>query len=343
MTANAPRTRITTDIDYDRPGRQLGHLRLIHSDNRHAFSVIPVPVAVLANGSGPTVLLSAGNHGDEYEGQVILQQLVRTLPLERIGGRLIVLPALNYPAVTAAARVSPLDGGNMNRAFPGDPDGGPTVALAHYVESVLLPLADAAADLHSGGTATAYVPCAYLHGGGGRELLRRKIAAARAFGAPYTVVAGATSDSRSLSAACDRLGVMMVATELAGGATVDDTALAIGRAGLMRLLHHVGALAGPPPREHAHETRLIAPTGPASSVMAPIDGVFEPFHALGAQVRAGEPAGRIHPVGELDRPSAEMTFGHDGLVMVRRVPALVCRGDYVYRLAVPLDEATLLA
>jgi predicted deacylase len=340
---NSPRSRITTDIDYDRPGRQLGYLRLIHSDNRHAFSVIPVPAAVLANGSGPTVVLSAGNHGDEYEGQVILHDLVRSLPVERLSGRLIVLPALNFPAVMAASRVSPLDDGNLNRAFPGDADGPPTAAIAHYIEAVLLPLADAAADLHSGGTSTCYLPCAYLHGGGGRDLLRRKIAGAKAFGAPYTVVASATSDNRSLSAACDRLGVPMIATELAGGAAVDRRALAIGRAGLMRLLHHVGVLRDEPQREHFHATRLIAPTGPASSVMTPIDGVFEPFHDLEATVRAGEPAGRVHPIGELDRPAAELTFAHDGLVMVRRVPALVQRGDYVYRLAVELDEAKLLA
>ncbi len=178
------RTRITTDVDFDRPGKQLGYLRLIHSDNRHAFSVVPVPLAVIANGNGPTVLLTAGNHGDEYEGQVILQGLIRTLDASRVQGRVIVLPALNYPAVLAAARVSPLDDGNLNRAFPGDADGSPTAAIAHYVESVLLPMAQGAIDIHSGGTATEYAPSVYLHCGGGHALLRRKLDGARAFGAP---------------------------------------------------------------------------------------------------------------------------------------------------------------
>jgi len=66
---------ITCDIDFDRPGKQVSHLGLDHSDNAHAFGVIPIPIAVIANGKGPTVLLSAGNHGDEYEGQVILSQI----------------------------------------------------------------------------------------------------------------------------------------------------------------------------------------------------------------------------------------------------------------------------
>jgi len=210
------KTRITTDLDFDRQGRQISYLRLTHSDDRHAFGIIPVPIALLANGDGPTVFVSAGNHGNEYEGQVILHDLVRHLDPALVRGRLIVMPAMNYPAVLAGSRVSPLDGGNFNRVFPGDPDGGPTAALAHYVETEILARCEGAADLHSGGRNGSYVPCAYLHAGGGPELLRRKLDAARAFGAPWTVIAKGTSNSGSISASCDRLGVVMVATELAG-------------------------------------------------------------------------------------------------------------------------------
>ena len=336
-------TRITTDIDYEAPGRQVGHLRLTHSDNRLAFSVVPIPVAVIAGGKGPTVLLTAGNHGDEYEGQALLHRLVRELDPARVRGRLIVLPALNYPAVLAAARVSPLDDGNLNRAFPGDADGSPTSAIAHYVETVLLAKADAAVDIHSGGSATVYASSVYLHCGGGPDLLRRKLDGARAFGAPFTVCAKATSDSRSMSAACDRLGVPMISTELAGGGTIDPKALEIGRAGLGRLLVHFGVLDGPPPADHRHETRLVSPPGPASSVMASTDGVFEPLHDVGAVVRKGELAGYVHPVGELERASARAEFAHDGIVLVKRVPALVRRGDYLYRLACEIDEKSLFA
>jgi predicted deacylase len=336
-------SRITTEIDFERPGRQVGHLRLMHSDNRHAFSVLPIPVAVIANGDGPTVLLTAGNHGDEYEGQALLHRLVRELDPARVRGRLIVLPALNYPAVLAAARVSPLDDGNLNRAFPGDAFGSPTSAIAHYVETVLLAMAQAAVDIHSGGSATVYVPSVYLHCGGGGELLRRKLAGARAFGAPLTVCARATSDSRSMSAACDRLGVPMVSTELGGGGTIDPRALAIGRAGLTRLLVHLGALDVDPPAEPRYQTRLVSPLGPSSSVMSPTDGVFEPLHELGAVAHKGQLAGYVHPVGELDRPSARVEFAHDGIVLVKRVPALVRRGDNLYMLASEIDENSLFA
>src|SRR5262249_28846336 len=152
------------------------------------------------------------------------------------------------------------------RVFPGDPEGGPTKAIAHFVETEILARCQGAADLHSGGRNGRYVPSAYLHAGGGPELLRRKLAAARAFGAPWTMVAKRTSTSGSVSAACDRLGVTMVATELAGGGGIDREALGIGRAGLMRLLHHFGVLAEPGPRDHFADTRLIVPLGAAASV-----------------------------------------------------------------------------
>jgi predicted deacylase len=63
--------RINCTLDFEQDGKHLGNLELDFSDNRHAFAKIPVPLACIKNESGPTLLLSAGNHGDEYEGQMI--------------------------------------------------------------------------------------------------------------------------------------------------------------------------------------------------------------------------------------------------------------------------------
>ena len=65
-------TQIIPTVDFDREGKQIGALHVPHSVTRSAYGVQPIPVAVLRNGPGPQVLLSAGNHGDEYEGQVVL-------------------------------------------------------------------------------------------------------------------------------------------------------------------------------------------------------------------------------------------------------------------------------
>ena len=172
--------------------------------------------------------------------------------------------------------------------------------------------------------------------------LRRKLAAARAFGAPWTVVAKGTSNSGSMSAACDRLGVVMVATELAGGATVDRNALAIGRAGLMRLLHHFGVVSEPGTTDHFASTRFIVPLGALASVMVPCQGLLEPACEAGDTVEEGALAGRVWPFDEIDHKPRELRFTQSGIVCVRGVEAMVERGDFVAQVARETSEEELL-
>ena len=80
MTTSA--SLIATDIDFERVGFQTGTLRLPWSHDRSAYGHIPIPIAVCnaGAGTGPTVLLTGGNHGDEYEGPVALMKLLQRLP-----------------------------------------------------------------------------------------------------------------------------------------------------------------------------------------------------------------------------------------------------------------------
>ena len=335
-------TRIRSDIDYDRPGKQTTVLRLVHSDNETPWGFIPVPVAVIAGGRfgrENTVLLSAGNHGNEYEGQVIVRRLIRELDPEAMNGRVIVLPALNYPAVMENSRVSRIDGVNMNRTYPGDPDGTPTPAMAHYVETVVLPQCAAAADLHSGGAVSDFLPCAYMRHAGEAEFMARKLAACDAFSAPWTVVVSGTADNRSLSASCDRNGVVMVATELAGSAGMDLDALEIGYDATLRYLAHFGIIGDSPPADAA--TRYIQTPEASWFVWATADGIFEPAVRLGDTVDAGQQAGLIHPLNDPFREPDVIHFAHGGIIAAIHTPAIVHRGQYVFQVAEEIDAARL--
>jgi predicted deacylase len=327
-------TRIACSIPLDAPGLQIGHLAVPFSDDAHAYGVIPVPIAVLGNGDGPTVLLAAGVHGDEYEGQIVLRRLLRTLDPARLVGRLIVLPALNLPSVRAARRTSPIDGANMNRAFPGDPDGGPTAQLAHYVESVLLPRCQAALDLHSGGTASEYLPCSYVYAGG--PMVAAKTAMADAFGAPISIVVGATAETRSLSAACERQAVPMIATELGGGGFVSPTALAVADAGTRAVLRHLGVLPRDP-EDAGRRTRRLRVPDRSHFLMSPATGLFEPLVTLGDSVDVDTLAGWLHNVDDPAVLPVPVSFASAGMVVARRLPALARRGDYLFTTAVPLE------
>jgi len=333
---------IACDIDFDRPGTQVSHLRLDHSDNQHAFGVVPIPIAVIANGKGPTVLLSAGTHGDEYEGQVILRRLIREISPEAVRGRLIVLPALNYPAVMAGTRVSPLDGLNLNRCFPGVADAAPTQAIAHFVDSVLLPMCDAGIDLHSGGTTGEYLPCTFLCTYPDRDLMARMLDMVEAFGAPDAYVVEGTPWATGYDPAAQRRGVAFISTELAGGASLDREALRIGREGVLGVLRHLGVLDGEGGSAEPAAVRFLEAGHEQDRVMATVSGVFEPYRTLGEEVCEGDPAGAVHALEEPERALVELRFERPGIIVARRVPARVKAGDFVFQVARETTRERLL-
>ena len=152
------KSMIGASIDFDRDGLQKGTLRLPHSVHRSAYGHIAIPIAVAKNGAGPTVLLTGGVHGDEYEGPIALARLIRELDLSKLTGRLIVVPAVNYPAFVAGTRTSPIDDINLNRTFPGKRNGTATEMIAHYVTTELLPRSDYLFDFHAGGSSLQYLP-----------------------------------------------------------------------------------------------------------------------------------------------------------------------------------------
>ena len=149
---------LNTTLNFDTPGKQQGFLQVPYSHNLGGWANIFIPCTVIARGNGPTVLILAGNHGDEYQGQIAIMKLARELEAGKVSGRLILIPSLNFPAARASTRLSPLDGMNMNRAFPGEAEGPVTSQIAHHLRTVLFPISDAVIDIHSGGRSMEFVP-----------------------------------------------------------------------------------------------------------------------------------------------------------------------------------------
>jgi predicted deacylase len=324
-------SHIWTDIDYGRDGKQVGYLHLPHSVTRSAYGTIAIPVAVVRNGTGPTALFMAGNHGDEYEGQVGLCNLIRTLRPDSIKGRVIILPAANLPAAMAGTRVSPIDGGNLNRSFPGDPGGSPTPAIAHYIDSVLFPMADLFHDFHSGGGSLAYLAFASTHEGPDAAVNARGLAALKAFAAPVSLVWRQGADPRYSPAAAMKRGVAALGGEFGGTGSLSRSGLAVVEAGLERHLRHLGIIAG---GLQPRPTRMMAVPSHKYFVYAPHPGVFEPATDIGDMVKAGDLCGRVHFPDDPARPPAECHFQVDGVVVCQRHPARTERGDCVAHLAI---------
>ena len=209
-----------------------------------------MPIAVIKNGSGPTLILTGGNHGDEYEGPVTISELARDLDPARVSGRLILIPTLNNSATQAGQRVSPLDGLNLNRTFPGDPYGSITEQISFKVNDHLFPVGDAYADLHSGGSSLHLLPSAIVEPALEKEHLERNIAMAKAFAAPYTVVIDNLGDPRTAGAAAVQAGLTTIGTEMAGGGIVRSDALSICKRGVQNMMSHLRIL----PADHQVST-----------------------------------------------------------------------------------------
>ena len=144
-------SRVVCDVDFDKDGKQSGYLRVPNSTNESAYGTILIPIWVVKNGDGPTVLFTSGIHGDEYEGPVALGRVVQRLEPEAIAGTVIIIPCVNVPAFLNGTRLSPLDNLNLNRIFPGDALGSVSMVIAHYIDAILLPRANYQIDYHSGG------------------------------------------------------------------------------------------------------------------------------------------------------------------------------------------------
>ena len=325
-------SRLSADIDLTAEGKATGFVRVPHSVHRSAYGWIPIPIVRIKNGDGPNVLMQAGNHGDEWEGQIGLGNLIRSIQPQHIKGRLVILPSANFPAAMEGRRTSPIDEGNLNRSFPGDAEGTITQQIAYFIEHALLPGFDYSFDFHSGGSSLTYIPSALAPRSEDPARMAKIIGMLKAFGAPVSYIAAAPQGGgRTFTSASARQGVVSMGTELGGGGLVTPASLRVAEDGMRRVLAHIGLLQVPVPAPTP--TRLTEIGGDDYYVYASDGGLFEPLVDLGAEVKAGQPAARIHFHHTPWREPDLLTFKRDGLVLCKRVPARCERGDCLFHLA----------
>ncbi|MGI9317939.1 MAG: succinylglutamate desuccinylase/aspartoacylase family protein [bacterium] len=330
-------SQIRSEVDFDLEGKHSGYLRLPHSVHHSAYGWIPIPVISVKNGNGPVVLLMGGNHGDEYEGQIALSQLARTLEPTEINGQLIILPMSNYPAANAGLRTSPIDQGNLNRSFPGDPFGTPTEMMAHYIESVLLARSDFLLDIHSGGSSLLYRPTLLMTRSADSEQQQRNLDLLSSFGFLYAVLFEAAPTGNYSSSAAQRQNVISITAEIAGAGTVDVAALKQLERGLGRYLNHIGVTTSEHKTTEAvdHDTLFYEVRSDDLYICSYHRGLFEPAVEIGDEVSKGQIAGWIHHPDTPLKPPHIIYFDVDATVICKRAMAMAERGDCLYELATP--------
>lgn len=283
-------------------------------------------LCVKGRSDGPTLLVIAGVHGDEYEGIEAIPAIFDQIDPKGLSGTLTMAPVCNPPAFMGCSRSSTVDGLNLARVFPGDADGSISHRIAHWITQKLIASADFMIDLHSGGV-TYDIPtlAGYTHADS--DLAKTTLAMARAFGAPILWGHPAPlPPGRSISAATD-LGVPSIYSEAPGGGTVRPCDLACYREGVLSVMRSLDMLPGSP-LDRSPEHHFVGSGNLDQVLSATLAGYFQPEAALLDEVAAGQRLGVIRDL--LGTPIEEIAADRSGIVIMVRRLRQVAVGDGLF-------------
>lgn len=310
-------------IDFSLP-RQILQMRFAvdAGGTRHDYAV---PVHVWGGGEGPGTLVMAGQHGNEYQGVLILQRVLQRLD-GRLSGNVVVMPGVNPSALAAATRTSPHDGLDLNRAFPGRADGSHTEQIAHAISTVVLPHVDAILDIHSGGYNSAFVPSVMMHDLPDRAQFMRMIQASQGFEVPLRVVIDETHKPGMLDTLAETQGKLFYCPELGGGSLSRE----VIDGGVLLVESFLASF--------GHLRDVPAPTRPAPLLHVPdqdhwikvsADGVFSPMVMPGEAAAEGQVIGEIVSLADISAPAIAVRAPRAGSVYTVKVGGRVRPGDSV--------------
>jgi predicted deacylase len=306
------------------PGRKatLSHLVAARADG----SRVELPVMCACGAApGKTLLITAGVHGDEFEGPAAIWRLFQSLDPVDLAGNVIAVPLANPPAYEAGLRTNPDDRQDLARVFPGDPQGTVTEQIAHALTQRFIRHADLYCDLHSAGQYYQMPPLAGYQLRP-EPLLSQQRAAAKAFGLP--LVWGTPGlPGRSLSAAGEH-GVPAIYVEITGEGRCRAADVERYVHGLRQLLAHL-AIAGE--RLEVYDPQwFVEDQRPGAGHLqvqhrAPIGGFFEPSRGVGDRVEEGQPVGVIRD--RFGQTRHTLQASRSGMIVfLRTFPRVLC-GD----------------
>lgn len=279
-------------------------------------TLIHMPIHVFRSKEpGPVVLLSGGLHGDEINGIETVRRMVSGLALRQLRkGTVIALPIINVYGFIHFSREVP-DGKDVNRSFPGNPDGSLASIVAHHLSDKVLPIIDFGIDFHTGGASRTNFP--QIRYSAKDELGKR---VADAFKAPFTLTSSIIPGS--LRATARDLGKSIIVFEGGESLRFDEKAITTAIKGTKRVLFEFGMIGqNPKPRKkliHFDETQWLR---------ADASGLFLPLKRSGQKVRTGDVLGKINnPYNsytvKVIAPSDGYIIGHNNIPMVHRGDAL---------------------
>ena len=325
-------------IDFDKPGKHHYHVAF-HLDGTWGYSLLPLTVINGLRGSDaspPGVVAFGGTHGNEFEGQVSVKRLCHDLDPNQIHGRVILVPQLSPSACTENRRESPLDGVNMNRAFPGDPRGTISYRISNFVKTRIFPQVGVVLDIHSGGKEGAFPICSSFHPIADPEQRAESATVAKLFDTPCIMVYSSDMASGLLTDEAEAEGKITIGTEFGYGESTNLHGTLHAYEGIKNVLRHYGLLDEPVVKirgEGQPPPRFVEASNLDDYIPCPRDGVWEPTVKLGADVEEGDLLGRLHDFSDHSSPALEIRAHRCGVVLMLHFSAMVKKGVTLYVVA----------
>lgn len=324
-------------LDLDSPGRRDYWLALEH-DSIWGDHLIPLTVFVGPEARDGEGLVAFGsNHGNEYEGPVVLKHLLREIAISDVRGRVILIPVLNPAAFLSGTRESQQeDGVNLNRAFVEGAGVNPALSgithrIAAFVREYIWPRVHIVLDLHSGGDVARFSICSNFHHVEDPQLAEKIEQTARWYGTPSLMVYQNQTPGL-LPSEAERLGKITVGTELGWGRAVNPEGVRYGKQGVLAALINNNLMHGtiePIAHHKAGTQRKLEMVSRDCFTVAPFAGHYEPLVECGTEVRQGQTFGLLH---DFDYPDAEpypCQAALDGVLLAQAWVAPVARGQHI--------------
>lgn len=167
----------------------------LHEAGKKENGMLPIcgglelPVTIICGAKpGPSVLISGGVHSSEYVGIQAAIELASELMPERISGSVALIHLMN-PSGFEHRTMSLVfeDNKNLNRVFPGNPEGTLAERIAWTVTETFIKEADAYIDLHCGDGFEEMTPYVYCQGAAEPSVARKSRAMAELVDTAYLV------------------------------------------------------------------------------------------------------------------------------------------------------------
>ncbi len=269
---------------------------------------------------GPTLFVSAAVHGDEIIGVEIVRRLLRMPSLGRLKGTLLAVPIVNAFGFLNHSRYLP-DRRDLNRSFPGSPQGSLAARLAHIFLNEVVARSDTGIDLHSATVHRSNLPQIRVS-----PSKPETMALAKAFGAP--LILSSKIREGSLRQAAQKKGVDILVYEAGEGLRFDEFAVRAGVTGVLRVMHQLGMVSA----KGVTKPRATPIESTASYwLRAPAGGLLRTFKTNGEPVEKGDVLGAISdPFGETE---TEVLAEYGGLLIGRTNLPVVNEGDGLFHIA----------